>query len=149
VISSEFNVDSNNFFERNYGIFDDQDDFKHEYKQMYEDYFSIIDKTICARLKQFYRYSESDIEEFFNNFELNKEAYEANNSDTFDVLYPIIDFKYFKKSMTDFKKSSKQNAEAVNEFEQHNKSSNELLARSAGGSDAAAAMASFKKILSE
>jgi len=83
---------------------------------MYEDYFLIIDRTICIRLKKFYRYSESEIEEFFNNFEQNKEAYEANNSNTFDVLYPIINFIYFKKSMIDFKKISKENAQAINEF---------------------------------
>ena len=84
---------------------------------MYEDYFLIIDRTICIRLKNFYRYSESEIEEFFNNFEQNKEAYEANNSNTFDVLYPIINFMYFKKSMIDFLKIKKKSDPQLRAFQ--------------------------------
>ena len=51
VVSPEFNDDSQAFIENNYAIFDEDDENKHEYKQIYEDYVSIMDKVIAVKLK--------------------------------------------------------------------------------------------------
>ena len=149
VVSPEFNDDSRAFVENNYAIFDEEDENKHEYKQVYEDYVSIMDRVISARLKNENGFSEAEIEAFLGTFEQNKENYSATNSDTVDTLYSFIDFMHFKKSMIDFKKLSKENAEAINESGFTNKSENDTLTKQAGGSDAQAAIASFNKVLSE
>lgn len=149
VISKEFNDDSKAFVENNYGIFDEEEENKHEYKQIYEDYVSIMDRIISARLKSENGFNDAEIEEFLSSFEQNKDAYMANNADTVDTLYSFIDFMHFKKQMIEFKKSISQSAEAINESGFTNKSENDTLTREAGGSDASAAIASFNQVLSE
>ena len=69
VISKEFNDDSKAFVESNYGIFDEEDENKHEYKQIYEDYVSIMDRIISARLKNENGFSDPEVEEFLGTFE--------------------------------------------------------------------------------
>lgn len=46
VLSSDFNQDSKAFIENNYAVFDEEDENKHEYKQIYEDYVNIMDRII-------------------------------------------------------------------------------------------------------
>ena len=56
---------------------------------------------------------------------------------------------HFKKLMLEFKKSTNENADAINESGFTNKSENDNVAKEAGGSDAAAAIASYTQIASE
>ena len=149
VVSPEFNEDSQTFVENNYGIFDEEDENKHEYKQVYEDYVAIMDRVISARLKNENGFSESEIAAFLTSFEQNKDAYTATNADTVDTLYSFIDFMHFKKSMIDFKKGSKENSQAINEAGFTNKSENDKIRDAAGGSNAEAAIASYNDIMNE
>ena len=82
--------------------------------QMHEEYISIMDKQIYARLLNQQLYTEAEIKAFIDTFEQYKKRYEATNSDTFEILSPMIDFMYFKQTMVDLKNSSKQNAESIN-----------------------------------
>jgi len=52
VISAEFNHDQSEFASKNISIFDEEEENKHEYKQVYEDYCNIMDRTIEAKLKE-------------------------------------------------------------------------------------------------
>ena len=143
VVSPEFNDDSKAFIENNYAIFDEEDENKHEYKQVYEDYVAIMDRVITARLKNENGFADAEIEAFLGSFEQNKDTYSATNADTVDTLYSFIDFMHFKKLMLEFKKSTNENADAINESGFTNKSENDIIAKEAGGSDAAAAIASY------
>ena len=150
VVSPEFNEDSQAFVENNYAIFDEEDENKHEYKQVYEDYVSIMDRVISAKLKNDSGFSEPEIEAFLASFEQNKDAYTATNAETVDTLYSFIDFMHFKKSMIDFKKAAnKDNSEAINEAGFTNKSENDKVRDAAGGSNAEAAIASYNEIMKE
>jgi hypothetical protein len=88
---------------------------------------SIMDKMITARLKNENGVTDAEFEAFLGSFEQNKEAYSASNADTVDTLYSFIDFMHFKKSMIDFKNSTKENAEAINQAGFTNKSENDKI----------------------
>ena len=51
--------------------------------------------------------------------------------------------------MIEFKKSTTQSAEAINEAGFTNKSENDAITKSGGGSDASAAIASFNEVMAE
>ena len=102
-----------------------------------------MDRVITARLKNENGFADAEIEAFLGSFEQNKDTYSATNADTVDTLYSFIDFMHFKKLMLEFKKSTNENADAINESGFTNKSENDIIAKEAGGSDAAAAIASY------
>ena len=61
------------FFENNnYGIFDDEDENKHEYMQMHKEYLSVMEKKIYARLQNQQVFTGAEILAFINTFEQNK-----------------------------------------------------------------------------
>lgn len=78
------------FVDKNYGVFDEEEENKHEYKQIYEDYVSIMEKNIESNLLK--TFSEAEIGEFLTTFKDKMESYEYENSDTVDVLFSFIDF---------------------------------------------------------
>jgi hypothetical protein len=109
-----------------------------------------MDRVISASLKNESGFSEAEIEAFLSTFEQNKAAYTETNADTVDTLFSFIDFEHFKKSLIDMKKAAtSDNTEAINEAGFTNKSENDKLAAEAGGSDQAANIASYYKIINE
>ena len=129
VVSPEFNTDSKAFIDSNFAIFDEEDENKHEYKQVYEDYVAIMDRVITARLKNEFGFSDQQVEGFLVSFEQNKQAYTSQNADAVDTLYSFIDFLHFKNQMIAFKKSTKENADALNQEGFTNKSENDAATK--------------------
>ena len=85
------------FVEKNYSVFDDEEENKHEYKQIYEDYVAIMEKNIEQKLLE--SFTEANISQFLTTFKDNMETYEYHNSDTVDILFSFIDFQQFKSQM--------------------------------------------------
>jgi hypothetical protein len=77
VASPEFHDDSAAFVQKNYAIFDEEEENKHEYKQVYEDYVSIMERTIEAKLKDENQFSEAEISGFLETFKDHMETYKA------------------------------------------------------------------------
>ena len=139
VISAEFNHDQSEFASKNISIFDEEEENKHEYKQVYEDYCNIMDRTIEAKLKEEHQFQEADIQKFMETFKDNLESYKAVNADTFDILYSFIEFDKFKQMMLDNKKSANVEASSISTAE----SSEHEKIQSAAGKDTASAWASY------
>lgn len=62
VAEDDFNQAQTEFVKKNHAIFDEEEENKHEYKQVYEDYVNIMERMIEAKLKE--TYSEDEIEAF-------------------------------------------------------------------------------------
>ena len=65
---------------------------------------SIVERSIEAKLRDEYKYSDEEVEEFLKSFVDNMPTYKEKDPETVDVLYGFIDFQKFKTSMITFKK---------------------------------------------
>lgn len=104
ITDGDFNIAIQEFFNTNCQKFEDQEENKHEYQQIYEEYLDITEKVIETKLKEDHGIDDDKIRGFYESLILNKDPYEAENSDTFDALFAMIDFEEFKKRMFDAKK---------------------------------------------
>ena len=125
-------------------MFEDVDENKLEYQQVYEDYCAIMDKCIEAKLKDEHNFSEDAIKQFMETFKDNKQAYEQANSDTFDTLYGFIDFEQFKQMMITFKKSADTNTSNISTTES---SENDKIQQTYGNVDTA--WGSYNEVVNE
>ena len=144
VTSAEFNSDQMDFVSKNFQIFEEDEENKHEYKQVYEDYCNIMDRCIEAKLKEEHNFSDADIQNFMSTFKDNMSLYKETSADTFDILFGFIDFDQFKQVMLQFKKSSK-----VDSTVETAATSESDVASSGTGQDFAAAWDSFNKEINE
>ena len=58
------------------------------------------------------KYTEDEINAFYEDFGANYESYKGKNDDAFDIMNASIDFAQFKKQMLEFKKGITNTAEA-------------------------------------
>lgn len=80
------------FFQKNVAVFDiDEEENKHEYKQIFEEYIYILESVIDIRLKEMY--SESAIEKFYVDF--SKSGGKAGAYDNQDVIETLLGFTDF------------------------------------------------------
>ena len=105
IAQVEFQSDSFEFFNKHIDTFEDTDDNKLEYTQVFEAYVYILEKMIEARLSA--SFDNSAIEEFYANFKDNMAKYEAANKDGFDTLFGFIDFDKFKANILKYKADHK------------------------------------------
>ena len=115
VISAEFNHDQSEFASKNISIFDEEEENKHEYKTIYDQYLEIMERLIEAKLVQEFNFTDEEVNDFYTTFQDKKAEYEARNVDTVDALYSFIEFDRFKKEMLDFKKSQTHTTGGVTE----------------------------------
>ena len=98
MTNSEFVSSSGDFFAKNCEVFDENvDENKHEYKQIYEEFLKIQEDVIEAKLKE--AFSEDQVIEFYGSFEENMKSYEAEDKETVDFMFELIDFDKFKARM--------------------------------------------------
>ena len=101
VTDPEFNEGQLNFFTANCVLFTDDEENKHEYKDIHEQYILLLEKAIEVQLKQ--EYSEDQMNSFYTDFAENFENYKSVNEDAYEIMCASIDFNKFKDQMLKFK----------------------------------------------
>ena len=104
VQEEEFTNSQHAFFEKNKEPFEDTEENKLEYTQIFEQYVTILEEIIAAKLKE--TYSEDQVENFYLTFKDNLAKYEAENPIAVDIIFGLIDFDKFKQSILRYKKDS-------------------------------------------
>lgn len=115
ITSEDFKQSDKAFIEQNFHIFDVDEENKHEYKTIYDQYLEIMERLIEAKLVQEFNFTDEEVNDFYTTFQDKKAEYEARNVDTVDALYSFIEFDRFKKEMLDFKKSQTHTTGGVTE----------------------------------
>ena len=85
-------------------MFEDTEENKLEYTQVFEQYVTILEEIIAVKLKE--KYSEEQIEAFYLSFKDNMKDYEKENALTVETIFGLIDFDKFKASILQYKKDS-------------------------------------------
>lgn len=118
MVDPEFITLNQSFFAQNCDKFEaDEEENKHEYKQIYEEFLSIQENVIETKLKE--QHSEDDVLEFYTTFQDKMKAYEQINKDTVDFLFEMIEFDKFKSKMCRMKASfegEKENLAKMNQM---------------------------------
>ena len=69
IITPEFNVATSEFFTLHRDKFDEnEDENKHEYMQLFEEYVSLSDKALMAKIKEEYGVTDDDLASFLGSF---------------------------------------------------------------------------------
>ena len=105
VTDTEFTSAQQEFYEKNAHIFNDDDENKLSYTDVFESYVYLLDQTITAKLLEAKYDEQADLEPFYKGFKANIKLYEAENPDVVDTLYTFIDFQKFKDNILEIKKS--------------------------------------------
>ena len=104
VQEDDFTNAQHAYFEKNKESFEDTEENKLEYTQIFEQYVTILEEIIAARLKE--KYSEEQIEAFYLSFQDNLKKYEQENAISVETVFGLIDFDKFKSSILRYKKDS-------------------------------------------
>lgn len=89
----EFNEALSAFYAANHPKFDEAEENKLEYKNIYEEYITITEKVIEEKLMVNHGIDNDAFKAFLEDFKVNKAAYEADDAETVDALYVMIDFE--------------------------------------------------------
>ena len=79
-----------------------------------------MEKLMEAKLKGQYGYTDEDIEIFYKEFQADAKEFEKEDIDTVDILYGMVDFVKFKKSMLTYVKGAIDLKETSEETDQQN-----------------------------
>ena len=120
IVKPEFMDDQRDFYDKYHSQFDPEDENKLEYTPIYEKYVEIMEKLMEAKLKGQYGFTDEDIEIFYKEFQANAKEFEKEDIDTVDVLYGMVDFVKFKKSMLTYVKGAIDLKETDEETDQQN-----------------------------
>ena len=105
ITTNDFQESQRAFIEQNYQHFVDDDENKHIYKTVYDNYLEIMENTIESKLIGEFSFQDEEINHFYTSFADKKQHYEQINVNTVDALFSFIDFDRFKKEMLEMKKS--------------------------------------------
>lgn len=97
ITTIEFDKAQEDFFEKNKDKFEDTEENKLEYTNIYTDYVYILEELIEINLKG--KYADDQIEAFYGSFADKIGDYKKINPSVVDALFDFIDFEKFKKSM--------------------------------------------------
>ena len=119
ITQADFMKSQDEFFKKNQDIFEDTEENKLEYTEIYTEYVYILEEIIEANLKE--KYTDEEITEFYFNFGERFEEFKKLNPEVVDQLFGFIDFEEFKKSILlsknmddeNFKKDDRTAAEGV------------------------------------
>ena len=101
--------------EKNSAQFEDTDENKLIYTNIYHDYVHLLDQLMETQLKG--KFSDQELEAFYVGFKDKMPVYEKIHIDVVDNLFAFIDFDKFKKQMLLAKNTVNENfstAEDVN-----------------------------------
>ena len=79
----------------------DEEENKHEHKEIFEAYVMILDEIINSQL--YSKFTQEQIDAFYDHFTNNIEAYEQEDQETMDIMFGFCDFPTFKKQMIETK----------------------------------------------
>ena len=96
----EFNEGQINFFSKHCNTFTNDEENRHEYKEIHEEYITILEVAIEAILKE--NFTEEQINSFYMDFAENFDSYKTLHDDAYTVMCGSIDFKKFKEEMLKF-----------------------------------------------
>lgn len=77
IQDDEFTSVQHAFFEKNKEPFEETDENKLEYTQIFEQYVTILEEIIAAKLKE--KYTEEQVENFYKSFQENIAKYTIQN----------------------------------------------------------------------
>ena len=101
-------------------IFDENEENKLEYTNVYQDYVLLMEQLIDVTLKnETHGHSEEKVNHFYETFKDNQENYKAINEDVMDLLFGLVDFSKFKSSLLEYKKGAVN--QAAGDIENSNK----------------------------
>ena len=100
VVSKDYQTATQEFIFLHASKFDEkEEENKHEYMQLFEEFVAINDKVIDSKLKTDYGHSVEEMTAFYSSFEENRARYEAEDKVAVDNLFTMISFEAFKKQM--------------------------------------------------
>ena len=97
VTQAEFGKAQDDFYLKNQDKFEDTPENKLEYTNIYAEYVYILEQIIELNLRD--RYTDLQIEAFYESFKDNMKEYEKVNLEAVDSLFGFIDFEKFKRSI--------------------------------------------------
>ena len=102
IQDKEFELAQRAFMEKNYDQFEDTEENKLIYTQIYEQFVSLLENIIVVKLEQ--KFQSDDVDNFYATFVENIAKYEAEDAVTVNSLFSFIDFNKFKESILLYKK---------------------------------------------
>ena len=102
IQDKEFELAQRAFMEKNYDQFEDTEENKLIYTQIYEQFVSLLENIIIVKLEQ--KFQSDDVDNFYATFVENIAKYEAEDAVTVNSLFSFIDFNKFKESILLYKK---------------------------------------------
>ena len=86
-------------------IFDEKaDENKLEYTSVFASYIHILDQLIDAKLRE--KFSEDQIESFYETYAKNSSVYKKTNPNVHDTLFGFVDFQKFREQMISYKNAN-------------------------------------------
>jgi hypothetical protein len=101
-----------------------------------------MERTIEARLREDYKYSDDQIEQFLKSFVDNMPKYKQKDPEAVETLYGFIDFQKFKNTMVTYKKGMIDSGDTK-------RTSEEQQIQSTAGSSTEEAFEIFQDLLNE
>lgn len=95
------------FFDKHKNSFEDTEENKLEYTQIFEQYVTILEEIITARLND--TFSPEEINGFYGSFKDNLAKYEAENPIAVEIIFGLIDFDKFKAAILTYKADNATN----------------------------------------
>ncbi|ORX79061.1 MGC84796 protein-like protein [Anaeromyces robustus] len=102
ILDEEFTTLQEKFFKENCEVFEDTEENKLVYTEIFNNYTEKIEKYLEKKLKE--KFSWFDMTEFL--VMLNNRSEEDMFGDVFDILTSLGDFNSFKEMIIDYKKES-------------------------------------------
>ena len=88
--------------EKNYDQFEDTEENKLIYTQIYEQFVELLENIIVVKLEV--KFKTEEIDTFYETFVDNMAKYEAEDALTVNSLFSFINFEKFKESILLYKK---------------------------------------------
>ena len=114
-------------------MFEDTEENKLEYTNIYTEYVYILEQMIEANLLE--KFSNEQIEAFYGTFKDNLGKYEKLNPEAVDTLFSFVDFDSFKKNILlsknfldeNYDKKNRTELEVVSDINQNEALFKELI----------------------
>ena len=103
--SPDFQKGQQEFYHKKKDIFNEDEENKLEYTDVYQDYVHLMEQILDVQLKsETHGHSEEEVDTFYQTFAQHKDAYKEINDDVMDLLFGLVDFTKFKTSVLEYKK---------------------------------------------
>ena len=70
--------------------FGEDDENKHEYKEIHEEYIRLLEIAIDVQIQE--KFTSDDMDEFYADFKENFNKYKSLNEDVFTIMIASLDF---------------------------------------------------------